>query len=138
MTRSTTGYYDTKKCYSLVDYGMKQDDYMENEIYKVQAVRWQDCGADVSLLPYEMGHRGTECPGRRAILEDAQGNRVQSYGRRLGDIELENENQTVIIQDEFSVASVQNPLVSLGRLFKKGWEFYSHGRCRSRRRTSIS
>ena len=48
---------------------------------------------------------------------------MQSYGRRLGDIELENESQTVIIQDEFIVASVQNPLVSLGRLFKKGWSF---------------
>ena len=35
-------YYDIKKCYSLVDYDMKQCDYVENEIYKVQAVRWQD------------------------------------------------------------------------------------------------
>ena len=29
----------------------------------------------------------------------------------------------MVIQDEFIVASVQNPLVSLGRLFKKGWSF---------------
>ena len=29
----------------------------------------------------------------------------------------------MVIQDEFIVASVPNPLVSLGRLLKKGWSF---------------
>ena len=75
------------------------------------------------FLCFPMGNSGMPSIGRRAILEDAQGNRVQSYGRRLGDIELDNDNQRVVIQDGFIVASVQNPLVSLGRLFKKGWSF---------------
>ena len=52
------------------------------EVYKIQTVRHDDdlivldSGADVSLLPYEMGNRGIPSLGRRAILEDAQGNRV--------------------------------------------------------------
>ena len=121
-TSSMTGTMRTRSDF-LEDYDIKQYDYVWNESYNVQ-VTWQDdlivlnSGADESLVPYEVGNRGTACAGKRN-LEDAQGNRVQSYGKRLGDIELENDSQTVIIQDKFTVVSVQNPLVSLGRLSKR-------------------
>ena len=70
-----------------------------------------DSGAD-TRTPQALG---------RAVLEDAQGSQLATYGRKLAQIECEVSDGSVIIEDDFIVASVQTPLVSMGRLLQKGW-----------------
>ena len=81
-----------------------------------------DSGADISLLPYEMCNRGRNQRLGRAVLEDAQGSRLQTFGRRSAQVECEDSNSdVVVIEDDFIVASVRAPLISLGRLLHRGW-----------------
>ena len=88
----------------------------EDEIFHVRAVPAGqlvvlDSGADISLLPYHMSGCGVPRPGGRTILEDAQGERLQTYGKRSARVECEGlNNDLVVIEDDFIVASVQNPL----------------------------
>ena len=80
-----------------------------------------DSGADISILPQSMadcGRRG--CPGK-AVLEDAQGGRLRTFGKKVAQVECEGVHETVLIEDEFIIASVQTPLISLGRLLQRGW-----------------
>ena len=109
---------------------MDQVQHGVEDVYHVRAVPLQDgqmvildSGADISLLPYEMADRGH--PTRqlgKAVLEDAQGGRLQTYGRRSAQIEVEGENnELIVIEDDFIVSNVRNPLVSLGRLLHRGW-----------------
>ena len=78
-----------------------------------------DSGADCSILPKEMASRGRPQEGGKAILEDAQ---LKTYGRKLAQVECDlGMAGSVIIEDDFIVASVQTPLVSLGRLLHRGW-----------------
>ena len=99
----------------------------KDEIYYVRAVPAgqlvvSDSGADISLLPYHMSGCGFSKPGGHAILEDAQGERLQTYGKRSARVECEGlNNDLVVIEDDFIVASVQSPLISLGRLLHRGW-----------------
>ena len=103
----------------------------EDEIYHVRAVPAGqlvvlDSGADISLLPYHLSGCGIPKPGGRTILEDAQGERLQTFGRRSARVECEGlNNDLVIIEDDFIVASVQSPLISLGRLLHRGWSLTS-------------
>ena len=80
-----------------------------------------DSGADCSLLPKSMSSRGRNSGGGKAVLEDAQGGRLRTYGRKIAQIECEGSHEMVIIEDDFVVASVQTPLISLGRLLQRGW-----------------
>eukprot|EP00435_Cladocopium_sp_Y103_P028310 s1787_g7.t1 len=81
-----------------------------------------DSGADISLLPYHLSGCGVPRVGGRTILEDAQGERLQTYGKRSARVECEGvNNDLVVIEDDFIVASVQSPLISLGRLLHRGW-----------------
>ena len=81
-----------------------------------------DSGADISLLPYHLSGCGKEKPGGHAILEDAQGERLKTFGRLSAQVECEGlNNDLVVIEDDFIVASVQSPLISLGRLLHRGW-----------------
>ena len=58
----------------------------------------------------------------RAVLEDAQGGRLRTYGRRSAQIEVEGRgNDLVIIEDDFVVSSVKCPLVSLGKFLHREW-----------------
>ena len=75
-----------------------------------------DSGADISLLPYHMWKKGKPTKMLKAVLEDAQGEKVQTFGRRLAQIECDVGDGVVIIEDDFIVASVQSPLISMGRL----------------------
>lgn len=59
------------------------------EKYYIRAVPLQDAGlvvlgsgADISLLPYNMIDRGRDQRLGKAVLEDAQGGRLQTFGRR--------------------------------------------------------
>ena len=117
--------------YSNMDSPMDQVHSNGLDVYHVRAAPLQDgqlvvldSGADISLLPYDMADRG-KCGGKRfsrAVLEDAQGGRLRTYGRRSAQIEVEGRgNDLVIIEDDFVVSSVKCPLVSLGRLLHRGW-----------------
>eukprot|EP00435_Cladocopium_sp_Y103_P000040 s2725_g1.t1 len=97
--------------------------------YHVRAVPLQDAqlivldsGADISLLPQSMCEKGTSRKLGRTVLQDAQGSRLETYGKRSAQLECEGCNDDlVVIEDDFIVASVQSPLISLGRLLHKGW-----------------
>ena len=81
-----------------------------------------DSGADISLLPIAMGSKGKSQRLERTVLEDAQGIRVETYGKRRAHVEVQTEQEDpVILEDEFIVASVQAPLISMGRLLHRGW-----------------
>ena len=81
-----------------------------------------DSGADISLLPYHLSGCGTPRPGGHAVLEDAQGERLQTFGKRSARVECEGlNNDLAVIEDDFIVASVQSSLISLGRLLHRGW-----------------
>ena len=55
-------------------------------------------------------------------MEDAQGECLQTYGKRSARVECEGLNNYLVgIEDDFVVASVQSPLISLGRLINRGW-----------------
>ena len=78
-----------------------------------------DSGADCSILPKEMASRGRPQEGGKAVLEDAQGSPLKVCGRKLAQVECDlGMAGSVIIEDDFIVASVQTPLVSLGRLLQ--------------------
>ena len=105
----------------------------EVEKLHIRAVRqWEeptlvvlDSGADVSLLPWKMSCKGKPTDLGRIVLEDAQGSQLEMFGKRKANIECETEAQELaVLQDEFVVASVQSPLISLGRLLKKGWTIH--------------
>ena len=88
-----------------------------------------DSGADCSILPKAMASKGRPQTGRKAVSEDAQGSQLRTYGRKLAQVECDlGLKGTVIIEDDFIVASVQTPLVSLGRLLQKGWRL-TPGQC---------
>ena len=47
----------------------------------------------------------------RAVLEDAQGGRLRTYGRRSAQVEVEGkDNDLIVIEDDFIVASVPKPI----------------------------
>ena len=89
-----------------------------------------DSGADCSVLPKAMASRGQpQDGGGKAILEDAQGTQLKTYGRKLAQVERDlGMAGSVIIKDDFLVASVQTPLVSLFRLLQRGWRL-TQGNC---------
>ena len=80
-----------------------------------------DSGADISLLPQSMAHYGRPSRMGKAVLEDVQGGKLTTFGKKLAQIECDGIETTVIIEDDFVVASVQSPLISLGRLLQRGW-----------------
>ena len=97
--------------------------------YHVRAVPLQDAqlivldsGADISLLPKSMCEKGTSRRLGKTVLQDAQGSRLETFGKRSAQLECEScSEDLVVIEDDFIVASVQAPLISLGRLLHKGW-----------------
>ena len=81
-----------------------------------------DSGADVSLLPKQLRDRGRPGGKVRAVLEDAQGSRLENYGRRIAQVHFYDQSEVMaVLEDDFMVASVRSPLLSLGRLMQKGW-----------------
>ena len=94
-------------------------EWYNGKVENVRAVHWQDpqlivldSGADVSLLPQSMSSCGSRSGHSGAILEDAQGGRLNTFGRRLAQVEFQLDD-VALIQDDFLVATVQNPLSAL-------------------------
>ena len=87
-----------------------------------------DSGADLSLLPSgtEAGVELSQVPSLR--LEDAQGKAVKVQQLRKAQLSLvqafpREHMDECVLDEEFVVANVTNPLLSLGRLLKHGWIF---------------
>lgn len=77
-----------------------------------------DSGADGSVLPLHYGHVGKSVkPSENLHFVDAHGASLDVANTRLACLDLEG----VSIKEEFIIASVTAPLVSLGRLLKHGW-----------------
>lgn len=77
-----------------------------------------DSGADGSVLPLHYGDVGKSVkPSEKLHFVDAQGASIDVANTRLACLDLEG----ISIKEEFIIASVTSPLVSLGRLLKHGW-----------------
>ena len=57
-----------------------------------------------------------ESPGH-VVMSDAQGNAMENHGSRFVNLDL----GPAVIQEEFFASSVKSPLLSLGKLMRKGW-----------------
>ena len=126
VDKTTRWYTDAKVIrYSIAEEEMKKDGVFQVCTVSEANVRTLivlDSGADSSLLPQTMANCGRPSTSGKAVLEDAQGGRLQTFGKKLAQIECDGGEETVIIEDYFVVASVQCPLVSLGRLLQRGWK----------------
>ena len=88
-----------------------------------------DSGVDISLLPYHLSGCGIPKSGGETILENAQGERPQAFGKRSARVECEGlSNDLVVIEDDFIVVSVQSALISIGRLLHRGWSLRPNSR----------
>ncbi|CAE7216862.1 GIP [Symbiodinium sp. CCMP2592] len=82
-----------------------------------------DSGADVSLVPSWLGREGTPLKVRPASIQDAQGKAIKTEGRRMLNLTFfDDDGSFCRIQEAFTVASVINPLMAIGKLFREGWE----------------
>ena len=84
-----------------------------------------DSGADISLAPMWMKKYGRRAPDRaRIVLRDAQGSRIKVSDQRIIEVELEDVQGNVPkVEEVFLISSVVHPLLAVGKLLKKGWEF---------------
>ena len=88
-----------------------------------------DSGADVSLVPSWLGQEGTPLRIRPSALQDAQGKKIKTEGGRMLNLTFfDQEGELCRIQEAFTVASVINPLMAIGKLFREGWELRSSER----------
>ena len=72
--------------------------------YHIRAVNYDDqqlivldSGADISLRPYRMWKKGKSTKMLKAVLEDAQGTKVETFGRRIAQIEYEVGNDGLVV-----------------------------------------
>ena len=84
-----------------------------------------DSGADISLAPLWMKRYGKRVPERaRVVLRDAQGSRIKVSEQRIIQVEFEDvSGSKVKVEEIFLISSVVHPLLAVGKLLKKGWEF---------------
>ena len=77
-----------------------------------------DSGADGSALPLAYGHLGHQASTSGDMyFVDAQGEPIDVRNRRTATIICNG----ISLEEDFIVASVTSPLVSLGRLMRMGW-----------------
>ena len=84
-----------------------------------------DSGADISLAPLWMKRFGKRVPERaRVVLRDAQGSKIKVSDQRIIQVEFEDvSGNKVKVEEIFMISSVVHPLLAVGKLLKKGWEF---------------
>lgn len=84
-----------------------------------------DSGADISLAPLWMRMYGRTAPVKaRVILRDAQGTKIRVTDQRIIEVEFEDvQGNLVKVEEVFLISSVVHPLLAVGKLLKKGWEF---------------
>ena len=77
-----------------------------------------DSGADGSALPMEYAHTGVATASDdRLRFGDAQGSPLNISSTRLATVDFGDFS----LKEEFIVASITSPLLSLGKLMKHGW-----------------
>ncbi|CAE7728347.1 RE2 [Symbiodinium sp. CCMP2592] len=88
-----------------------------SEGIKVEVVL--DSGADVSVMPEQWLQMdvGQNAPGERVLMRDAQGREMPNLGTRNVSLDLGQ----AVLHERFHASSVATPLLSLGRLLRKGW-----------------
>ena len=84
-----------------------------------------DSRADISLAPLWMKKYGKRVPEKaRVVLRDTQGSRIKVSEQRIIQIEFEDVSGTKVkVEEIFLISSVVHPLLAVGKLLKKGWEF---------------
>ena len=87
-----------------------------NHVHAVEIIL--DSGADGSALPMEYGHAGVPTAlDDRLRFVDAQGSPLNVSSTRLATVDFGD----FALKEEFIVASITSPLLSLGKLMKHGW-----------------
>ena len=124
----------------LNDYMMDYNDLFENvdfitletskvETFVIQAIceldlnynAVLDLGADVSVVPMNMGSLGKRAQGG-ALLRDAQGRMIPVEGKVAMTVHcIAADGRPVKLKEIFVVAIVKQPLVAMGKWMKKGW-----------------
>ena len=84
-----------------------------------------DSGADISLAPMWMKRYGRRAPNTaRIVLRDAQGSRIRVSDQRIIEVEFKDTQGNIVkVEEVFLISSVVHPLLAVGKLLKKGWEF---------------
>ena len=84
-----------------------------------------DSGADISLAPMWMKRYGKRAPNTaRIVLRDAQGSRIRVSDQRIIEVEFKDTQGNIVkVEEVFLISSVVHPLLAVGKLLKKGWEF---------------
>ena len=81
-----------------------------------------DSGADVSCLPRAYAGAGLSIRSRPMSVQDARGAPIQVSDERLVDFVVGSASHgQVIIRERCIISDVTQPLLSVGRLMKKGW-----------------
>ena len=81
-----------------------------------------DSGADVSCLPRDYVDCGQAVKPSPITVQDAQGGLMQVSDERLIEFVIPSESHgDVVIRERCIIADVTQPLLSMGRLIKKGW-----------------
>ena len=81
-----------------------------------------DSGADVSCLPRDYVECGQAVKPSPITVQDAQGGLMQVSDERLIEFVIPSESHgDVVIRERCIIADVTQPLLSMGRLIKKGW-----------------
>ena len=81
-----------------------------------------DSGADVSCLPRMFEFCGKAVRSQPLSVQDAQGSAMQVHQQRLVEFTLMSRSgQPVVLRERYIIAHVTQPLLSLGRLIKRGW-----------------
>ena len=80
-----------------------------------------DSGADVSCIPAQFQECGHAARVRPIQVQDAQGGSMQVTSERMVEFVFDEGPQPLVIRERCIVANVTQPLLSLGRLMRKGW-----------------
>ena len=99
-----------------------------NDEFHVRTVHASECtvildsGADVSCIPPSFAECGRGASSRPLQVQDAQGATMKVKAERLIDFVVSDGDEgEVTIRERCIVADVTEPLLSLGRLLKRGW-----------------
>ena len=124
------GYSDLLEQYSFPDVCSENDQYLRactDEVFQVEQAGLRfilDSGSDCSILPLHMAHCGIPGMKHSTCLRDAQG-KVIKGPKEFRDVELHLQDRSgalVKLKERFVVAAVSQPLLSMGKFMKQGWQ----------------
>ena len=115
-TGGTSGFNETAKASAHV---RAVDSTMSQAVTQSVII---DSGADVSCLPRMFEYCGKAVKPQPLNVQDAQGSAMQVHQQRLVEFTLMSRSgQPVVLRERCIIADVTQPLLSLGRLIKRGW-----------------